>query len=89
MLNTKYVKDHLQEIRKSLEKRKSDYPLDELLEVDEEAKKINLEIQKLREDRNRGSAVIAAEAKAGKKPEKGKVERLAAVKENDERAGVV
>jgi seryl-tRNA synthetase len=81
MLNTKYVKDHLQEIRKSLEKRKSDYPLDELLEVDEEAKKINLEIQKLREDRNRGSAAIAAEAKAGKKPEKGKVERLAAVKE--------
>ena len=43
MINTRYVKEHLAEIRKSLAKRKSDYPLDELLNLDDESKMISSE----------------------------------------------
>lgn len=68
MLNPKYVREHLNEIRDSLERRKSDYPLEELLKLDEDCRKIGVELQELRAKRNRGSLEISESKKQGKEP---------------------
>ena len=41
MINSRYVRENLAQIRKSLEVRKSDYPVDEILRLDEEIKRIS------------------------------------------------
>jgi seryl-tRNA synthetase len=65
MITTKYVRDHINEIKKSMEIRKSDYPIDELLELDEKVRVINNEIQILRTKRNAGSLKISEIKKSG------------------------
>ncbi|MDE1861022.1 MAG: serine--tRNA ligase [Candidatus Micrarchaeota archaeon] len=79
MLTTKYVKDNVDAIRKSLKKRKSDYPLDELLKLDEEYNKISTEAQQLRAKRNKGSLEVAELKKAGKGADK-KIDELSGIK---------
>ncbi|MGC8676202.1 MAG: serine--tRNA ligase [Candidatus Micrarchaeia archaeon] len=81
MLTTKYVRDNLEQIRKSLEKRKSDFPIDELLKYDEESRKIITQVAKLRQERNKGSEAISEAKKQGKEPSKEDIERLAKVKQ--------
>lgn len=84
MLTTRYVKDNLAAIRKSLEKRKSNYPLDELLELDEAAKKLEKELQELRAKRNKGSLAVS-ELKKAKKDAADEIEELARIKEKIEK----
>ncbi len=80
MLTAKYVRDNEEAIRKSLKQRHSDYPLEELLDLDGRLRKANLELQKLREERNKGSEQISVAKKAGNEPEKRLLARLADVK---------
>ena len=58
MLTTKYVRDNVDAIRKSLEKRKSNYSLDKLLELDKEWRSAKAELQTLQEKRNKASIEI-------------------------------
>ncbi len=66
MLTTKYVRDHIDEIRKSLERRKSDYPLDEILDLDKKIRALKTEMQELQARRNKESLEIAEMKKSGK-----------------------
>lgn len=87
MLTTKYVRDNIVAIRASLKKRKSDYPIDKLLSLDEESRKLKTELQQLQALKNKGSLEIAAETKKGKNDHssrekiKEKSEELAKIKE--------
>ncbi len=66
MITTKYVRDHVDEIRASLAKRKSDYPLEELLKLDGEWRAQTTRLQGLQAQRNRESLEIAKLKKEGK-----------------------
>lgn len=66
MLTTKYVRDHLDEIRESLDRRKSDYPLGELLELDARWRSAKTELQALKTRKNRASMEISSMKKEGK-----------------------
>ncbi len=66
MLTTKYVRDHIDEIRESLRKRRSDYPVDEILDLDKRIRAMKTEMQELQARRNRESLEIADLKKAGK-----------------------
>ena len=65
MLTTKYVRDNVDAIRKSLEKRKSNYSLDKLLELDKEWRSAKAELQTLQEKRNKASIEISESKKKG------------------------
>lgn len=80
MINAKYVREHLAEIKESLKRRKSDYPIDELLQLDEESRKVSTEAQQLRSQRNKGSMEVAELKKAKKEVGKQKMEELAKIK---------
>ncbi|MCL5413201.1 MAG: serine--tRNA ligase, partial [Candidatus Marsarchaeota archaeon] len=79
MLTTRYIKENLDAIRKSMAKRKSDYPVDELLGLEDKSKKLELELQDLRSQRNKGSLAVA-ELKKSKKDASREIEGLASVK---------
>ncbi len=65
MLNTRYVREHIEEIRSSLERRKSDFPIDELLELDRRWRADQAASQKLHAERNRRSLEVAKLKKSG------------------------
>ncbi len=83
MITTRYVKDNLEAIKKSLSKRKIEYPIDELLKLDEESKKLEKELQDLRAKRNKGSLAVS-ELKKAKKDAAKEITQLASVKESIE-----
>ncbi len=62
----KYVRDHVDAIRESLQRRKSNYPLDELLKLDEEWRAHRTKLQTLEAQHNKASKEIAELKKAGK-----------------------
>lgn len=80
MLTTKYVRDHIDEIRGSLEKRKSDYPIGELLELDASTRKIMTELQGLQAERNKATLAVSGKKKRGENSDRD-IEALRAVKE--------
>lgn len=57
------MRDHIDEIEKSLEKRKSDYPIDELLNLDMDIRKLKTELQNLQAKRNKDSLEISEKKK--------------------------
>ncbi len=59
MITTRYVRENIDEIRASLQKRKSDYPLEELLKLDVEWRAQNTKLQELQAKRNRAGLDIA------------------------------
>lgn len=59
MLDLKYVRNNIEEYREYLRKRGSDFPLDELLELDEKRRSLITELQELRHRRNVASEEIA------------------------------
>jgi seryl-tRNA synthetase len=69
MITTKYVREHIQEIRATLEKRKSDYPIDELLKLDEEWRAKKTQLQEMQTKRNKESMEVAKLKKEGKSAE--------------------
>ena len=76
----RFVRDNLEAIKKSLEKRGSDYPLDKLLELDEEKRKIQKELENLRAYKNKESIEISKLKKENKEVSKEKIEELEEVK---------
>ncbi len=80
MITARYVRENLDAIRESLARRKAEYPIDEILKLDDDAKKITQEAQQLRATRNRGSLEVAELKKAGKEVAGSKMSELAAVK---------
>jgi seryl-tRNA synthetase len=83
MLTTKYVRDHLDEIKESLKRRKSTYPIDKLLEIDKKWRDEKGHLQELQAKRNKASIEVG-ELKKGGKEISGKVESLAFLKEQIE-----
>ena len=69
MITTKYVRDHIQEIRASLEKRRSNYPIDDLLKFDEQWRASKTELQEMQTKRNKISMEVAKLKKEGKEAE--------------------
>ena len=80
MLTTKYVRDNIDAIRRSLETRKSDYPLDELVGLEEQTRKTGTELQELRAKRNRGTMQISEAKKQGKAADDALMKELADLK---------
>ena len=80
MINTRYVRENIEAIRRSMDVRKSDYPVDEILKLDEEIKKISAEAQQLRAQRNKGSLEVAQLKKSGKEVDSAKTAELAKIK---------
>ena len=84
MLNAKYVRDNLEAIKKSLDKRNSKFPLDEFLSLEEGNRRIEKELQELRTERNKGSEQFAQAKKAGSEVDKKLMARLAELKKRIE-----
>ncbi|MDE1874266.1 MAG: serine--tRNA ligase [Candidatus Micrarchaeota archaeon] len=59
MLNAKYVRDNLDAIRASMQKRHLDFPLDRLLKLDEEWRALKKATEELQARRNKASIQIA------------------------------
>lgn len=79
MITARYVREHLSEIMESLEMRHSEYPIDEILRLDEQSRQLSTELQGLQAKRNKGSLEVAGLKKAGKSAEK-EIKELAGVK---------
>lgn len=79
MLNAKYVRDNLEAIRESLKRRKSDYPLDDILELDKMVREIKTKMQALQAQRNKASLEIADLKRKGEKADS-KIAQLGKVK---------
>ncbi len=65
MITTKYVRDHIDEIRQTLKNRNSNFPIDELLSLDEKWRVMRTEIQELQAQRNKSSIEISEAKKKG------------------------
>jgi seryl-tRNA synthetase len=83
MMTAKYVREHLKAIKESMKRRHSEYPIDELLKLDEQSRKLNTELQELRAKRNKGSLAVAEMKKAKKNADR-EIRELAEVKEKIE-----
>jgi seryl-tRNA synthetase len=83
MITTKYVRDHLAEIRETLKSRNSKFPLDDLLKADEKWRKLKTEYQELQSKRNKSSLEIS-EAKKKGQDIKEKIAALATLKKQME-----
>ncbi len=59
------IKDRLEEYKESLKKRHSDFPLDRLLDLDEKRRKLIVELNNLRHEKNQIEEEIAEKTKSG------------------------
>ncbi len=83
MITTKYVRENIEAIRKSLEKRKSDYPIEELLELDKVWRESKTRLQELQSKRNKLSLEIAELKKKGMNDEAaGKAKEASQIKDD-------
>lgn len=69
MLDTKWVREHYDELAEMLALRNNAFPLDRYKELDEERRKVLLEVEKLKERRNAGSKEVGIRKKAGEDTE--------------------
>ena len=65
MLDTKWVREHYEEVAEMLASRNNAFPLDRYKELDEERRGVLLKVEKLKERRNAGSKEVGAMKKAG------------------------
>ncbi|MFI5412576.1 MAG: serine--tRNA ligase [Candidatus Micrarchaeales archaeon] len=66
MLTTKYVRDHIDEIKESISRRKSNYPIDKLLELDKKWREHKTQLQELQAKRNKANIEVSELKKSGK-----------------------
>ena len=69
MLDTKWVREHYDELAEMLASRNNAFPLDRYKELDEERHRVLLEVEKLKERRNAGSKEVGIRKKAGEDTE--------------------
>ncbi len=79
MINTKYVRENLAQIRETLKNRASKFPIDDLLASDEKWRKLKTELQELQSKRNKASIEISEAKKKGQEI-KDKIAALASLK---------
>ena len=65
MITTKYVRDNIDSIKESLKRRHSSYPIEELISLDIEYRKMQTELQELQAKRNKASLNISEMKKKG------------------------
>lgn len=65
MLDAKWVREHVDEVREMLANRNNDFPLDELLALDAQRRQALVEVEELKEKRNAGSKKVGGMRKAG------------------------
>ena len=65
MLDTKWVREHYEEVAEMLASRNNAFPLDRYKKLDEERRGVLLKVEKLKERRNAGSKEVGAKKKAG------------------------
>jgi seryl-tRNA synthetase len=65
MITTKYVREHIDALRVSIKRRKSNFPLDELLKLDEDWRGLKTKLQELQAKRNKESLEISELKKKG------------------------
>lgn len=58
MLSAEFIRDHTDEVREALRKRHMDAPIDEIVTLDTERRRLLQEIEKLKADRNQASKRI-------------------------------
>jgi seryl-tRNA synthetase len=81
MLNAKYIRDNLEAIRASMKKRQLDFPVDKILKLDEEWRKLKKSTEDLQARRNKESLEVSELKKQKKEAEVKKiVAELAEVK---------
>jgi seryl-tRNA synthetase len=83
MFTTRYVIDNLEQIRESLKRRNSNYPLDKLLQIDRSWKEGREELAQMQAKRNKASFEISDMKKKGMDIKK-EIEALANLKEKIE-----
>lgn len=66
MLDIRFIRENKDIIKESLDARNSDYPLDELLELDKTRRDILVEVEALKKKRNDASALIGKYKREGK-----------------------
>lgn len=66
MLDIRFIRENKDIIKESLDARNSDYPLDELLELDRTRRDILVEVESLKKKRNDASALIGKYKREGK-----------------------
>lgn len=66
MLDIRFIRENKDIIKESLDARNSDYPLDELLELDRTRRDILVEVEALKKKRNDASALIGKYKREGK-----------------------
>ena len=66
MLDIRFIRENKDTIKKSLDARNSDYPLDELLELDKNRRDILVEVEALKKKRNDASSIIGKYKREGK-----------------------
>ncbi len=66
MITTKYVRENIDKIRESLSRRESKYPIDQLLELDTERRRMLTDLQSMQSERNRKGIEVSELKKAGK-----------------------
>lgn len=81
MFTMRYVREHLTEIKDSMERRKNAYPLDELLKLDEENRAMQKQIEELRAKRNKGSIEVSEAIKEKGPADESKLKELSKIKE--------
>jgi seryl-tRNA synthetase len=80
MITSRYVRENLAQIRESLSRRRSDYPIEELLKLDEQVRALGKDLQDLRERRNKGSLEVSKLKKSGEDTGR-QIDELAELKE--------
>ncbi|EFC92250.1 seryl-tRNA synthetase [Dethiosulfovibrio peptidovorans DSM 11002] len=68
MLDIKYVRDHMDEVRDFLKARNHDFNLDSILELDAKRRELISEVEELKAERNAGSKKVGAAKAKGEDP---------------------
>ncbi len=70
MINTKYVREHLEEIKESLKKRRSNYPIADIETLDAKWRQLRASLQEMQSKRNKDSIEVSKLKKEGKDTKK-------------------
>ena len=68
MLDIKRIRTNTEEVKKALAKRQGEYPIDRLLELDENRRAILTEVEEMKAEQNKASKEVPKLKKKGKDP---------------------
>ena len=68
MLDIKRIRANTDEVKKALAKRRGEYPIDELIELDEKRRSILTKVEEMKAQQNKASKEVPKLKKEGKDP---------------------